>query len=59
MESARLLGKNVFTAYLTVIMPMTLPVMVASATLACLEVLSDYGVTSHFGIHTFLQVLKR
>ena len=53
MESARLLGKNVFTAYLTVIMPMTLPVMVASATLACLEVLSDYGVTSHFGIHTF------
>ena len=53
MESARLLGKNVFSAYLTVILPMTLPVMVTSATLACLEVLSDYGVTSHFGIHTF------
>ena len=53
MESARLLGRNVFSAYLTVILPMTLPVMVTSATLACLEVLSDYGVTSHFGIHTF------
>ena len=53
MESARLLGKSVFSAYLTVILPMSVPVIVTSATLACLEVLSDYGVTSHFGIHTF------
>ncbi|WP_346962373.1 iron ABC transporter permease [Clostridium sp.] len=53
IESARLLGSNSVGVFFRVIMPICRGVIVAGATLVALEVLSDYGVVSYFGIQTF------
>lgn len=53
IESARLLGSNSIGVFFRVIIPVCRGVIVAGATLVALEVLSDYGVVSYFGVQTF------
>ena len=53
LESATLLGGGRSRNFFRVILPLLRPSLIAGGTLVCLEVLNDYGVTSHFGIHTF------
>ncbi len=53
IENARLLGENSLGVFFRVVVPISRGVIVAGATLVVLEVLSDYGVVSYFGIQTF------
>lgn len=53
IENARLLGENAFGVFVRVVLPISRGVIVAGVTLVILEVLSDYGVVSYFGIPTF------
>ncbi|GAA0673993.1 MULTISPECIES: ABC transporter permease [Clostridium] len=53
IESARLLGSNSLGVFFRVIMPICRGVIVSGGTLVALEVLSDYGVVSYFGVQTF------
>lgn len=53
IESARLLGSNSIGIFFRIILPISRGVIVAGATLVALEVLSDYGVVSYFGVQTF------
>ena len=53
VESARMLGENAIGVFLRVVVPISRGVIVAGVTLVVLEVLSDYGVVSYFGIQTF------
>ncbi len=53
VESARMLGENSLGVFLKVVVPISRGVIVAGVTLVVLEVLSDYGVVSYFGIQTF------
>ncbi len=52
IESALLLGKNRFSIYFKVILPASRGAIVSAATLVLMEVLSDYGAVSYFGIQT-------
>lgn len=51
-ENARLLGRKPLAIFVRVVLPLSRPAIVAGAVLVVYEVLSDYGVTSYFGIHT-------
>lgn len=51
-ENARLLGRKPFFIFLKVVLPLSRPAVVGGVVLVIYEVLSDYGVTSYFGIHT-------
>ncbi len=53
IENARLLGENSIGVFFRVVVPISRGVIVAGVTLVVLEVLSDYGVVSYFGIQTF------
>lgn len=53
VENARLLGENSLGVFFRVVIPMSRIVIISGATLVILEVLSDYGVVSYFGIPTF------
>ena len=53
LESAMLLGGGRGRVFFRIVLPLLRPSLIAGGTLVCLEVLNDYGVTSHFGIHTF------
>lgn len=53
IENARLLGGNSLGVFLKVVIPISRGVIIAGVTLVVLEVLSDYGVVSYFGIPTF------
>lgn len=53
IESARVLGEGPFGVFFRVVIPISRGVIVAGVTLVILEVLSDYGVVSYFGIPTF------
>ncbi|MDF2038396.1 iron ABC transporter permease [Cytobacillus oceanisediminis] len=52
LENARLLGRKPFAIFVRIVLPLSRPAIVAGAVLVIYEVLSDYGVTSYFGIHT-------
>ncbi|MCY9666515.1 iron ABC transporter permease [Paenibacillus alginolyticus] len=52
IENARLLGKNAFSIFVRVVLPIARPAIIGGSTLVVFEVLNDYGVTSYFGIHT-------
>ncbi|QED49261.1 ABC transporter permease [Cytobacillus dafuensis] len=51
-ENARLLGRKPLSIFVKVVLPLSRPAIAAGAVLVIYEVLSDYGVTSYFGIHT-------
>lgn len=53
IENARLLGENSLGIFFRVVIPISRVVIVSGVTLVILEVLSDYGVVSYFGIQTF------
>lgn len=53
IENARILGENSLGVFLKVVIPISRGVIVAGVTLVILEVLSDYGVVSYFGVPTF------
>ncbi|AIQ18586.1 iron ABC transporter [Paenibacillus sp. FSL H7-0357] len=52
IENARLLGRNGWSIYIRIALPLSRPAIAGSVSLVMFEVLSDYGVTSYFGIQT-------
>lgn len=53
IENAFLLGSGHLGVFFRVIIPISRGVIVSGITLVALEVLSDYGVVSYFGVPTF------
>ncbi len=53
MEAARLLGAALPRRILQVALPLARPAIAAGTALALMETLSDFGVSSYFGIQTF------
>lgn len=53
IESARMLGKNSFQIFFSVILPISRGVIATSCGLVLMEVANDYGVVNYFGINTF------
>ncbi len=52
LETSRLLGANEWRIFRKVLVPLARGPIIAGTTLALLEVLSDYGVVSYFGLGT-------
>ncbi|MFD2169957.1 ABC transporter permease [Tumebacillus lipolyticus] len=52
IENAQLLGRRPFSIFWRVVLPMSRPAIFGGVTLVIFEVISDYGVTSYYGIHT-------
>lgn len=52
IEAARLLGAGPLRRMVTVIIPLMRPAMLSGGVLVAFEVLSDYGLASHFGLST-------
>jgi iron(III) transport system permease protein len=52
IESARLLGRSPWAVFFRVALPLSRPALVGGAVLVVFEVLSDYAVTSYFGLYT-------
>ncbi|MFZ5826669.1 MAG: ABC transporter permease [Bacillota bacterium] len=52
IENALLLGRGPVATFFRVALPLARPAIVGGLTLVIFEVLSDYGVTSYYGIHT-------
>lgn len=52
IENARLLGRKPLAIFFRVVLPLARPAIVGGIVLVIYEVLSDYGLTSYFGIHT-------
>ncbi len=53
IENARVLGKTNLEIFFQVVLPISSVPIVGGAILVILEVLSDFGVSSYFGINTF------
>jgi iron(III) transport system permease protein len=53
IENAMLLGRKPFSIFIRIVLPLSRPAIVGGGILVAFEVLSDYGVTSYFGIQTF------
>lgn len=53
IENARLLGEGTWGVFFRVVVPLSRGAIIAGTTLVVLEVLSDYGVVSYFGVQTF------
>jgi len=52
IENAKLLGVTGFKLFIKVAIPIAWPAIIAGGTLVAFEVLSDYGVSSFFGVQT-------
>lgn len=52
IENARLLGHNHLSQLFRIVLPISRPAIVAGGMLVVFEVLSDYGVSSFFGLQT-------
>ncbi len=52
IENALLLGRSPRAIFFRVALPLARPAIIGGVTLVIFEVLSDYGVTSYFGVHT-------
>ncbi|MFW0178303.1 ABC transporter permease [Rothia sp. P7208] len=59
LEASRMLGASRTYTYFRVILPLTRNAVVAGATLMAFEVLSDYGVVSHFGLNVFTTAILK
>lgn len=52
VENALLLGRGHLSTFLHVVLPLSRPAIVGGLSLVIFEVLSDYGVTSYYGVRT-------
>jgi iron(III) transport system permease protein len=52
IENARLLGGGQLSVFVRIALPLARPAIIAGVSLVIFEVLSDYGVTSYFGLKT-------
>ncbi len=52
-EASSLLGKNNWSTFFRVALPMARPAIVGGIALASMEVLNDYGTVKYFGVNTF------
>ncbi|PZE19527.1 iron ABC transporter permease [Paenibacillus xerothermodurans] len=52
VENARLLGRGPVSIFFRVVLPISRPALIGGVTLVVFEVLSDYGVSSYFGVQT-------
>nr|WP_309101737.1 iron ABC transporter permease [Fredinandcohnia onubensis] len=52
IENARVLGSKPLAVFFRVVLPLSRPAIIGGVVLVIYEVLSDYGVTSYFGIQT-------
>lgn len=52
IENAILLGRNHVSIFFRIVLPIAQPAIIGSLMLVIFEVISDYGVTSYFGIQT-------
>ena len=59
IENARLLGHSLWSIYLRIIVPLSLPAMLGGGLIVALEVLSDYGVIAYLGIPTMAVSIVR
>ena len=57
MEAARLLGAPLRRRIFQVALPLARPAIAAGTALALMETLADFGVSSYFGIQTFLSLI--
>lgn len=53
IESARMLGKNYWQTFYSVVLPISRGVIASGCSLVLMEVANDYGVVNYFGINTF------
>ncbi|PIE74718.1 MAG: iron ABC transporter [Deltaproteobacteria bacterium] len=53
IEAGKLLGKNSWGLFFRLFLPLSKTAVIGGATLVVLEVLSDYGVVSYFGLPVF------
>ena len=53
LESARTLGTGSLRLFTKVGIPLAWPAIIAGATLAIMEAISDYGAVNHYGVDTF------
>ncbi len=59
LEVARSLGHSPTRAFITVILPLARPALVAGAALAMMEALADFGTVSTFGYRTLTEAVYR
>lgn len=59
IESSRMLGFSPVKTFFFLVLPMSRVALVSGSTLIALEVLSDYGVVSYFGVPTFSAAIFR
>lgn len=59
VENAILLGRTPAAIFTRIVLPLSRPAVVGGVTLVIFEVLSDYGVTSYYGIHTISTAIFR
>lgn len=52
IENARLLGRSPTSIFFRIALPLSRPALVGGVMLVIFEVLSDYGLTSYFGVYT-------
>lgn len=52
VENAMVLGRGPWAVFTRIALPLARPAIVGGLTLVIFEVISDYGVTSYYGIHT-------
>ncbi|TCP57916.1 iron(III) transport system permease protein [Tumebacillus sp. BK434] len=53
LENARLLGRGPWAIFFRVVLPIARPAVIGGVSLVVFEVISDYGVSSYFGVSTF------
>src|SRR6185503_2164185 len=59
LETARTLGRSRWQAFRQVSLPMARPSLVAGASLAMMEALSDFGTVATFGYRTLTEAIYR
>lgn len=59
IESGRLLGYSPIKIFFRLVLPLSRAALISGSTLVALEVLSDYGVVSYFGVKTFSTAIFR
>ena len=59
LEVSRTLGRNSWSAFTGVAVPMARPALIVGVSLALMETLADFGTVAHFGIPTFTTGIYR